>query len=176
MNLKGTQTEKNLQAALQGEALAHLKYQFYQSQLGKTSKVIEDILDEIIHNEKEHAKIWFKLLHDGKIPSDKDNLIDAIKGESCEENKMYPEFAKVAYEEGFEEIGKLFEGVADIEGQHSNEFSTILECLENDKLFKEDDPVFWKCLNCGHIHLGSDAPEKCPICDHPQKYFVRDYI
>lgn len=174
MNLKGTETEKNLQKALQGEALAHLKYQFYKSQLSKTSKVVENILDEIIHNEKEHGKIWFKLLHNGEFPSDEENLLDAIKGETYEAKEMYPDFAKVAYEEGFDKIGKLFEWVADIEGQHSDEFSIILKYLEDEELFEDDGPVFWRCLNCGHIHLGTKAPEECPVCNHPQKYFVRD--
>lgn len=174
MNLKGTQTEKNLEKALQGEALAHLKYQFYKSQLGKTSKIVENILDEIIHNEKEHGKIWFKQLHDGKLPTDEENLLDAIHGEMHEHKEMYPEFAKVAYEEGFDEIGKLFEGVADIEGQHEEEFSIILKTLKEESLFKDLDWTGWRCLNCGHIHYGSEAPEECPICNHPQKYFVRD--
>lgn len=174
MDLKDSKTFENLQKALQGEALAHLKYQFYKSQLGKTSKVVENILNEIIHNEKEHGKIWFKLLYGGKLPSDEENLLDAIKGETNEAKEMYPEFAKVAYEEGFDDIGKLFEWVADIEEQHSDEFSIILKYLENEKLFKDDQPVFWRCLNCGHIHLGSEAPKECPVCNHPQKYFIRD--
>lgn len=174
MNLKGSKTEKNLEKALQGEALAHLKYQFYKSQLSKTSKEVESILDEIIHNEKEHGKLWFKALHDGKMPSDERNLRDAMNGENEEYQTMYPEFARVARAEGFNEIAELFEGVARIEGSHRDEFVEILKCIENKELFEDDNKCYWKCKNCGHIHYGTTAPEICPICAHPQKYFVRD--
>lgn len=174
MELRDSKTFENLEAAFQGEAMAHLKYQFYKSRLSNTSKDIENHLEEIVHNEKEHGKIWFKLLHGGDIPNDVENLQDAIKGELTEHNKMYPEFAKVAYDEGFKEIGDLFNAVAAIEGQHADEFSEILINIENEQLFKDEEEWDWICLNCGHIHSGKNAPEICPVCQHPQKYFVRD--
>ena len=174
MKLKGSKTEKNLQTALQGEALAHLKYQFYKSQLGKTSKDIEEKLDEIIHNEKEHGKIWFKLLHEGQISSDEVNLRDAMTGENHEYIEMYPHFAKIAEEEGFSDIARLFSGVAAIEGQHRDEFVNILKSIENEELFEDNKKIYWKCKNCGYVHFGYNSPEECPICKHPQKYFVRD--
>lgn len=174
MNLKGSHTERNLKKALQGEALAHLKYQFYRSQLSNTSKEIEKELDEIIHNEKEHGKIWFKLLHDKSLPSDIDNLDDAISGEKHEAYKMYPEFSRVAREEGFEEIAILFEEVAKIEKQHSIKFTEIFKNIEENNMFMDDKKQAWKCLNCGHISYGDKAPEECPVCNHPQKYFIRD--
>ena len=174
MDFKKSKTYKNLETALQGEALAHLKYQFYRSQLSNTSKDIEKHLDEIVHNEKEHGKIWFKLLHDGQIPSDDENLLDAIQGEQYEHIKMYPEFAQDAYDEGFYEIGNLFDAIAEIEGQHKDEFEEIRLNLQKDNLFKDKEECFWICLNCGHIYVGKEAPEVCPVCNHPQKYFVRD--
>ena len=174
MDFKDSKTFKNLKKAFSGESEAHLKYQFYKSQLAKTSKDLEKHLDEIVHNEKEHGKIWFKLLHDGKLPDDVDNLLDAIKGEKEEYLNMYPEFAKVAFEEGYEKIGKLFEEVAKIEGQHAEEFSEILKNIQDEWLFKDEEEWGWICQNCGHIHYGKEAPEKCPVCDHPKKYFVRD--
>lgn len=174
MNLKGSNTEENLKKALQGEALAHLKYQFYKSQIGKYSKNFEDVLDEIAHNEKEHGKIWFKILNGGEVPDNKTNLLDAIKGETEEHKHMYPEFARIAREEGFEDIAELFEMVADIEGEHSEDFSEILKCIENEKVFKEQTQCYWKCKNCGFYYFGEEPPEKCPVCSHPQKYFVRD--
>lgn len=174
MNFIGSKTQKNLKKALQGEALAHLKYQFYRSQLSKTSKDLAKHLDEIIHNEKEHGKIWFKLLNNDKIPNDQINILNAIDGEIYEHISMYPKFAEEAYEEGFDHIGKLFEGVATIEGQHAEEFDEMLKWLSSKKLFKDDEEWGWLCLNCGHIHYGKEAPKNCPICNHPQIYFVRD--
>ncbi|MBO5180160.1 MAG: rubrerythrin family protein [Clostridia bacterium] len=174
MNLKGTATEKNLKKALEGEALAHLKYQFYRSKIGNLSKDYENRLDEIVHNEKEHGKIWFKLLHGGEVPENTENLLDAIKGETEEHEKMYPEFGRIAREEGFEEIAELFEQVAEIEGKHSKEFAEMLKNIENENIFEDKEGIEFKCLNCGHIHYGTEAPEECPVCKHPQKYFVRD--
>lgn len=174
MELQDSQTYKNLQKAFQGEAMAHLKYQFYKSQLSNTSKAVEKHLDEIIHNEKEHGKIWFKLLHDGQLPSDDENLLDAIRGELHEHEEMYPNFAQVAYEEGFYDIGDLFDSVATIEGQHAEEFEEIRQNLKDGNLFKDKEECFWICLNCGHIYMGKEAPEVCPVCNHPRKYFVRD--
>lgn len=174
MNFQNSQTKKNLEAALKGEALAHLKYQFYKSQLSNISKEIESELDEIIHNEKEHGKIWFKQLHDGAVPDNEANLLDAIEGELYEHSAMYPEFAKKAFEEGFDEIGNLFSGVAEIEGRHAENFENILKNIKEDKLFLNKEKTDWICLNCGHIvHGVMEAPEECPICKHPQKYFIR---
>ena len=179
MELKGSKTEKNLETALQGEALAHLKYQFYRSSISNYSKEYEQILDEIVHNEKEHGKIWFKQLHDGKVPDDANNLLDAYLGEKYEHLEMYPEFSKVAYEEGFTEIGKLFEEIAKIEGYHMLQFEQMRENVVKDIAFYgsiEDGkvlPVDWKCLNCGYHYNGNEALEKCPVCNHPMKYFIK---
>lgn len=174
MVFKSSLTEKNLEKALQGEALAHLKYQFYRSLLGQTSVELGNILDEIIHNEKEHGKIWFKLLNGGEIPDNITNLLDAIKKENEEHIEMYPEFARIAREEGFEDIAELFEGVSEIEGNHKNKFTEILKNIKEDNLFEDEKEQKWKCLNCGHIHYGTKAPLECPICKHPLKYFIRD--
>lgn len=174
MDFKESETYKNLETALQGEALAHLKYQFYRSKLANISKDLEKKLDEIIHNEKEHGKIWFKLLNDNEIPNDEINLLDAINGETIEHKIMYPNFAQIAYDEGFKEIGDLFNAVAIIEGQHADEFSEILTNFRENKLFSSNQKIAWRCLNCGHIYYGEEAPNECPICKHPKKYFVRD--
>ena len=170
--LTGTQTEKNLEKALQGEALAHLKYQFYRSQLAKYNKGYEKQLDEIIHNEKEHGKIWFKKLHNGEVPDNLINLLDAIEGETYEHTEMYPHFAEIAEEEGFKDISVLFREVAVIEGNHSREFQSIREEIEKD-YYNED--CYWKCSNCGHIIKSIDgfAPMECPVCNHPRKYFTK---
>ena len=174
MILKGSHTEANLKQALQGEALAHLKYQFYKSKISNYSKYFEEIFEEIIHNEKEHGKLWFKLLNDGDISNDIKNLQNAIIGETNEHKEMYPEFARVAREEGFNDIAELFESVAEIEGEHAKTFSEILKCIENDTFFNSDETGFWKCKNCGFRLFGQNAPEECPVCNHPKKYFIRD--
>lgn len=173
--IKGTITEENLKTALQGEALAHLKYQFYKSKISDFSKDFENKLDEIVHNEKEHAKIWFKLLHEGQIPDNEDNLLDAMLGEKYEAEEMYPEFARIAREEGFDEIAELFEAVANVESNHEFEFSVLKKAVEDESLIFNDDNLntHWKCLNCGHIVIGGLAPDVCPVCNHPQKYFVK---
>lgn len=173
MKFEESKTYKNLETALQGEALAHLKYQFYRSKIANTSKDLENKLDEIVHNEKEHGKIWFKLLHDGEVPDNIINLIDAVHGEVHEHEKMYPEFAQIAYDEGFDDIGNLFNSVAKIEGQHAQEFLNIGNNIDDDIIFNESKPIQWKCLNCGHIIVGKSALNECPVCKHPQKYFVR---
>lgn len=174
INLKGTHTYNNLMKAFEGEAKAHLKYLFYKSKIANFSKEYEEILDEIIHNEKEHGKIWFKFLNDGAIPSDIINLHDAILGETEEHKVMYPEFARIAREEGFLDIAYAFEQVAEIEGKHADKFSEILKNIQDENVFEEDEPVYWKCKNCGYIFLGKKAPLECPVCSHPQKYFTRD--
>ena len=174
MDLKGSETEKNLETALQGEAVAHLKYLFYKSKISNYSKEYEQILDEIAHNEKEHCKIWFKQLHDGNIPDDLENLLDAYLGEKYEHLEMYPHFSRVAKEEGFDEISRLFGEVALIEGYHMRQFQELKEQIENNVTF--DSPlvtVTWKCLNCGYQYLGDKALDECPICNHPKKYFVK---
>lgn len=174
-NIKGTKTEENLKEAMKGEALAHLKYQFYRSQISDTCKEYEQILDEIVHNEKEHGKIWFKLLQDGVISSNIDNLIDAIAGEMYECSGMYIEFSEVAREEGFEDIAELFEKVAKIECSHADKFNELKKNIIDRKLFTSSKETCWKCLNCGHMIMSENAPECCPVCNHPQKYFKRWY-
>ena len=174
-NLKGSKTEKNLEAALQGEALAHLKYQFYKSKISNYSKEYEAILDEIVHNEKEHGKIWFKLLHDGDVPKDEINLGDAYFGERYEHMEMYPHFSRVAKEEGFYEISKLFEEVAKIEGYHMQKFQELQDNINNESTFKQDgEEIEWKCLNCGYQYKGNVAIDICPVCNHPRKHFTKN--
>ena len=172
--LKGTYTYDNLMKAFEGEAKAHLKYQFYKSKIAKFSKEFEKEFEEIIHNEKEHGKIWFKYLYGGEIPNDIENLKDAMMGENHEYLEMYPEFARIAREEGFEDIAESFENVGIIEGNHRDKFYEILNNIEQEKVFKDDDVHYWKCQNCGYIIYSKQAPLTCPVCDHPQKYFIRD--
>ncbi|HAN20369.1 MAG: rubrerythrin [Clostridiales bacterium GWF2_36_10] len=171
-NLKGTQTEDNLKAAFAGESQARVKYDYYASVAKKEGyTVIGDIFEETAGNEKEHAKIWFKLLHDGGIPTSLDNLKDAANGENYEWTDMYAGFAKTAREEGFNQIAVLFESVARIEKEHEERYRAILNQLETKTIFIKDDVVVWICTNCGHIHVGKKAPELCPVCQHPQAYF-----
>ncbi len=170
--IKGTKTEKNLNAAFNGESQARVKYQFYASQAKKAGyEQSAEIFNETSDNEKEHAKIWFKLLHDGSVPGIEDNLKDAIKGEEYEETEMYVKFAKEAREEGFEEIAKLFEEVGKIEAEHEKRYRKLLDNLEKGIVFKGDGVTVWKCRNCGYIHIGDSAPEVCPVCNHPQAFF-----
>ena len=171
-NLKNTKTERNLQKALQGEALAHLKYQWYKSQLSNISKEYEPIIDEIVHNEKEHGKLWFKALHNEEMPDDMENLLDAYEGEMLEHMEMYPHFSKVAEEEGFDEISKLFYQIGLIEGYHMEQFQKLREQLSSVHKSDNDDTV-WKCLNCGYKVKGKNAPVECPVCKHPKKYFTK---
>lgn len=179
MELKGSETEKVLLEALKGEALAHLKYQFYRSKISNYSKEYEQILDEIVHNEKEHGKIWFKLLHNSEVPTDVENLLDAYLGEKYEHLEMYPKFSKIAYEEGFDEIGALFEEVGKIESYHMEQFRQLREDISKDIAFYgeiEDGKVYdasWKCLNCGYEYDGKEALDECPVCKHPKKYFIK---
>lgn len=170
-----SETKKNLTAALQGETLAHLKYQFYKSKISNLSKEFEAELDEIIHNEKEHGKIWFKKLHNGEIPDNIENLKDAIAGEKHECSQMYPSFAEMAEKEGYYEIATLFRKVGEIECSHWERFEEILKEIESDSVFKNDEEnIEWKCLNCGYIHRGKRAPDSCPVCNHPKKYFKKN--
>jgi len=172
MNLKGTKTEQNLMAAFAGESQAATKYQYYASKAKKEGYVqIADFFEKTAKNEKEHAKLWFKLLHGG-MPSTVENLKDAASGENYEWTDMYKEFAAVAREEGFEEIAKMMEGVGAIEKHHEERYNKLLANIEGKVVFAKDGVVVWECLNCGHLHVGTTAPEVCPVCDHPQAYFA----
>ena len=169
--LKGTQTEKNLQDAYSGESQAHTKYLYYASQAKKNGYVqIANYFQETALNEKEHAKIWFKLLHDG-MPDTLVNLKDAAEGENYEWTEMYKDYAKVAREEGFDAIADLFEGVAAIEKDHEERYLKLLDNIEKGVVFSREGDTVWKCANCGHIHVGKDAPDMCPVCDHPKAHF-----
>ena len=170
-NLKGSKTEQNLKTAFAGESQAAIKYGYYSSQAKKDGYVqIANIFAETSGNEKEHAKLWFKLLHDG-MPNTSDNLKDAAAGEQYEWTEMYKEFAETAREEGFERIAKMFEGVAAIEKDHEERYRALLANVENETVFKKEEKVAWICTNCGHVHYGEEAPKGCPVCAHPQSYF-----
>lgn len=169
--LQGTQTEKNLQDAYSGESQAHTKYLYYASQAKKNGYVqISNYFQETALNEKEHAKIWFKLLHDG-MPDTLVNLKDAAEGENYEWTEMYKDYAKVAREEGFDAIADLFEGVAAIEKDHEERYLKLLDNIEKGIVFSREGDTVWKCANCGHIHVGKDAPDMCEVCDHPKAHF-----
>ena len=169
--LKGSQTEKNLMAAFAGESEARNKYTYYASKAKKDGyEQIAALFEETANNEKEHAKIWFKLLHDG-IPSTPENLLDAAEGENYEWTDMYAGFAKVAKEEGFDHIAFLFEKVADIEKTHEERFRKLLANVEGELVFSKDGDQIWECRNCGQIVVGKKAPEVCPVCSHPKSYF-----
>lgn len=169
--LKGTKTEKNLMAAFAGESMARNKYTYYASKAKKEGYVqIAALFEETAANEKEHAKIWYKLLHDG-IGSTVENLKDAAEGENYEWTDMYATFAKEAREEGFDQIADLFEGVAAIEKEHEERYLKLLQNIEDGIVFSRDGDTIWKCANCGHICIGQKAPEVCPVCNHPQGYF-----
>ncbi len=171
MELKGSRTEANLMAAFAGESQARNKYTYYASKAKKDGYVqIAKIFEETAANEKEHAKIWFKLLHDG-IGVTAGNLEDAAGGENYEWTEMYPEFAKVAKEEGFDQIAYLFEEVAKIEKEHEERYRKLLANINGDLVFSRDNDCIWQCSNCGHIVVGKKAPEVCPVCSHPQSYF-----
>ena len=172
MNLKGTRTEANLMAAFAGESQARNKYTYYASKAKKDGYVqIANIFEETANNEKEHAKIWFKLLHGGKVPGTLENLKDAAAGENYEWTDMYATFAKEAKEEGFDDIAALFEMVADIEKHHEERYNKLVENIENGTVFAKREKTIWICLNCGHIHVGEETPELCPVCAHPKAYF-----
>ena len=171
MELKGSKTEKNLMAAFSGESEARNKYTYYASKAKKDGYVqIAKIFEETASNEKEHAKIWFKLLKDG-IGATEINLKDAADGENYEWTEMYPTFAKEAREEGFTHIAYLFEEVAKIEKEHEERYKKLLANVEGGLVFSRDNDAIWQCSNCGHIVVGKKAPEVCPVCAHPQAYF-----
>ena len=170
--LKGTRTEANLMAAFAGESQARNKYTYYASKAKKDGyEQIAALFLETAENEKEHAKIWFKLLHGGSVPSTEENLIDAAAGENYEWTDMYAGFAKEAKEEGFDEIAALFEMVAKIEKEHEERYLKLLANVKDGVVFSKDGDVIWKCRNCGHIVVGKAAPELCPVCAHPKAYF-----
>ena len=171
-NIKGTQTEKNLQTAFAGESQARNKYTYYASKARKDGfEQIADIFEETARNEKEHAKIWFKLLHDGEVPSTIQNLKDAADGENYEWTDMYDGFAKTAKEEGFPRIAALFEMVGKIEKEHEERYRKLLANVKEGLVFSREGDMIWQCANCGHIVVGKKAPGACPVCQHPQSFF-----
>ncbi|MEI3416847.1 MAG: rubrerythrin family protein [Christensenellaceae bacterium] len=174
MNLKGTKTEANLQAAFAGESQARNKYTYYASKARKEGyEQIAAIFEETAANEKEHAKMWFKLLHDNSIPDTITNLTDAAAGENYEWTDMYEQFAKDAREEGFDRIAYLFEAVGAIEKTHEARYKKLLENVQDGLVFSSEGDAIWECRNCGHIYIGKEAPKVCPVCAHPQSYFQK---
>ncbi|MBR6718697.1 MAG: rubrerythrin family protein [Oscillospiraceae bacterium] len=172
MELKGSRTEANLQAAFAGESQARNKYTYFASKARKEGYVhIAEIFEETANNEKEHAKLWFKELHGGEVPDTIENLKAAADGENYEWTDMYVEFAKVAKEEGFTRIAALFEMVGNIEKAHEERYRKLLANVEGGLVFSRDGDMIWECSNCGHIVIGKNAPKVCPVCAHPQAYF-----
>ncbi len=171
-DLKGTRTEQNLMTAFAGESQARNKYTYFASKARKEGYVqIARIFEETADNEKEHAKLWFKLLEGGSVKDTASNLKAAAEGENFEWTDMYAGFAKEAREEGFDEIAALFEGVGAIEKEHEERYRRLLERVEGEAVFSRDGDAIWQCSNCGHICVGKKAPEVCPVCAHPQAYF-----
>ena len=179
MELKGSKTEKCLQAAFAGESQARNKYTYYASKAKKEGyEQIAAIFIETAENEKEHAKLWFKYLEGGEIKDTASNLQDAANGENYEWTEMYADFAKIAEEEGFKEIALKFRAVAAIEKHHEERYKKLLANVKEGVVFVGDDLAVWKCRNCGHIVVGKYAPKVCPVCNHPQSYFelfVKNY-
>lgn len=170
MDLKGSKTEKNLKEAFSGESQAHAKYSYWGKQAKKEGyEQIAALFMETADNEKEHAKMWFKFLEG--IGTTEENLVEAAKGENYEYTTMYKEFEQVAREEGFAEIADFFREVGEVEEAHEKRYLKLLETLRKGEVFKKSQPVKWKCRNCGYIHEGSEAPEECPACAHPQAYY-----
>lgn len=177
MDFESSQTKKNLETAFAGESQAHTKYRYYASKAKKDGYVqISNIFAETAGNESEHAKLWFKYLHDGAVPSTLDNLRDAAAGENYEWTEMYDEFAKTAEEEGFAEIAAKFRGVAAVEKAHEERYNKLVERIESGGVFEREGVKVWKCLNCGHLHVGAEAPEVCPVCNHPKAYFEEQVV
>ncbi len=170
--LKGTKTEENLMTAFAGESQARNKYTYYASKARKDGyQQIADIFEETAANEKEHAKIWFKYLHNGDVPGTLENLADAAAGENYEWTDMYDGFAKVAEEEGFAELAAKFRMVGEIEKHHEERYRKLIANIEGGLVFSRDGDTIWQCANCGHIVIGKEAPEVCPVCAHPRAYF-----
>ena len=171
-DLKGTKTEKNLQEAFAGESMARNKYSYWASKAKKDGFVqIAAIFEETANNEKEHAKMWFKLLEGGAIKSTPENMEAAAAGENYEWTDMYARMAQEAREEGFNEIAAKFELVAKVEAEHEARYRKLLDNVKKERVFSKDNDVIWQCSNCGHIVIGKKAPQVCPVCDHPQAYF-----
>ena len=171
MELKGSKTEQNLMTAFAGESQARNKYTYYASKAKKDGyEQLAAIFEETANNEKEHAKLWFKELHGGQIPSTEENLQDAANGENYEWTEMYKEFAETAREEGFTRLAFLFEEVGKIEKEHEQRYLTLLQNVKDDRVFKKDGTKIWVCRNCGHVYEGDKALEVCPVCAHPQSY------
>lgn len=171
-DLKGTKTEKNLLEAFAGESQARNKYTFYASKAKKEGyEQISALFAETAANEKEHAELWFKALHGGKVPTTIENLKDAAEGENFEWTDMYARMAEEAREEGFNEIAAMMEGVAKIEKRHEERYLALLKNIEENKVFEKDEEVIWECRNCGHLQVGKSAPEICPVCSHARAYF-----
>ncbi|MDY3815516.1 MAG: rubrerythrin family protein [Candidatus Limiplasma sp.] len=171
-DLKGTKTEANLMTAFAGESQARNKYTYYASKARKDGYVqIANLFEETAANEKEHAKIWFKLLHGGEIPTTAENLLDAANGENYEWTDMYATMAREAREEGFHDIAFLFEIVGEIEKTHEERYRKLLSNVQDGVVFSRDGDMIWECSNCGHIVIGPKAPAVCPVCKHPQAYF-----
>ena len=170
MELKGSKTEQNLHTAFAGESQARNKYSYFASKARKDGYVqIANIFEETANNEKEHAKIWFKLL--GGIGTTEENLLHAAEGENYEWTDMYATFAKEAKEEGFDHIAFLFDSVGKIEKEHEERYRKLLANVEGGLVFSRDGEMVWQCSNCGHIMVGKKAPEMCPVCAHPKDYF-----
>lgn len=171
-NLKGTKTESNLMTAFAGESQARNKYTYYASKAKKEGyEQIAAIFEETAGNEKEHAKMWFKLLCGGEVPDTITNLTDAANGENYEWTEMYDSFSKEAEEEGFSDIARLFKAVGAIEKEHEARYRKLLDNIKEERVFKKEESVVWVCRNCGHVHVGKVAPKVCPTCNHPQSYF-----
>ena len=171
MELKGSKTEANLMAAFAGESQARNKYTYYASKAKKEGyEQIAEIFEETANNEKEHAKLWFKALHNGEVPSTLENLKDAANGENYEWTEMYKEFAETAKSEGFTEIANLFEKVGEIEKHHEERYMKLVNNIENNLVFERGEEKVWICRNCGHIYVGKKALKVCPVCKHPESY------
>ncbi len=172
MELKESKTYENLMTAFAGESQARNKYTYFASKAKKEGyEQIASIFEETANNEKEHAKMWFKLLNGGEIGTTSENLKAAAEGENYEWTEMYTEFAKTAKEEGFDHIAYLFEEVAKIEKNHEDRYMTLLGNVNNDLVFKKGEETVWICRNCGYVYTGKEAPKVCPVCSHPQSYF-----
>ena len=174
MELKGSKTEQNLMSAFAGESQARNKYTYFASQARKEGyEQIASIFEETANNEKEHAKLWFKELNGGSVPSTLDNLNDAAYGENYEYTTMYSDFAKEAREEGFDRIADLFECVGEIEKEHENRYRKLIDNIEKEFVFSSEGDTIWICRNCGHVVIGKKAPLVCPVCAHKQSFFER---
>lgn len=177
VDFDSSQTKKNLEAAFAGESQAHTKYEYYASQAKKDGyQQLAEIFTETSGNEREHAKMWFKYLHDGAVPSTLDNLKEAASGEHYEWTEMYPGFAKTADEEGFKQIAAKFRMVGEVEKHHEERYQKLVERVEKGEVFDRPGVKVWKCRNCGHLHVGPTAPKVCPVCNHPQSYFEEQAI